>query len=307
MTAVKQSLDWSLETGTCPALLCYHQLPGMMECHELGRSVMEIALFIGSGVVILAFIAGRFVLRKRKAKQAEAFAGERGWRYVPSDVGILDAYPQTFPFYSEGGSRSKPGLTIGDNSQGGARNLMHLNAGDYAGHSFTYTYTTYDRDSDNKSSSQNHYWHVVGLELPVPFPNLIVRRRRKLDALENRLTKPVEFPSPELTAAYTIHSEHPPAVFDIITPEMAQWLVGEEFRDEMVMQDHSFYVFRKGKQKFENIDSMLGQLRGFLSRIPAEAWQKAQGEYPRPQRVRNADALNVNQMKDAYREWRETR
>ena len=267
---------------------------------------MENAFFIAIGGIVLVSIVGGYVLRKRRAKQTEEFAKQRGWRYVPSEVGILDSYPQTFPFYSEGGSRSKPGLSIGDSSQGGAVDLMHLNTGDYAGHSFTYTYRTHGTDSDNNSTSTDHNWHVVGLELPVPFPNLTIRRRRKLDALGNALTKPLDFASPELTAAYTIHSEHPPAAFDIFTPEMIQWLVGEQFRDEMVMQDHCVYVFRKGKQKLEAIDPMLGQLSGFLNRIPAEAWQKAQGEYPRPQRVRKVDALDLNQMKAAYQEWRES-
>ena len=267
---------------------------------------MNNALFIGIAVFIFVVAVGGFVVRARNAKKAREFAAARGWRYEKSDVGILGSYPQLFPFYSQTGGRGKPGLSFGDSDQGEARDVLYFNAGDFFGHSFTYTYTTHEQNSDNETSTKKHYWHVVGLELPTPFPSLIIRRRRKLDALENRLTKPVEFPQADLNAAYTIHSEHPPAAFDIVTPQMAEWLVHEEFRNEMVLQDHKLYVYKKGRQKLDNVDPMLKQLTDFLAHIPAAVWQKTQGEYPRPQRVNYVQSLDLGQMKAAYDEWRES-
>lgn len=267
---------------------------------------MNNALIIGIAVVIFAVIIGGFVARARAAKKTKELAAARGWRYEKSDVGILDSYPQLFPFYSETGGRGKPGLSFGDTSHGEARDVLYFNAGDFPANSFTYTYTTHEQNSDNETSTTKNYWHVVGLDLPTPFPSLIIRRRRKLDALENRLTKPVEFPQADLNAAYTIHSEHPPAALDIVTPQMAAWLVHEEFRNEMVLQDQKLYVFSKGRQKIDNIDPMLKQLTDFLAHIPAETWQKTQGEYPRPERIKHVQSLDLGQMKAAYDEWRDS-
>lgn len=267
----------------------------------------NILLFVAVGVILAVIIGGivfRKVQRTRAAKQAEQFAQQRGWRYVASDNSVLTSYPQLFPFYVSGRSTSRPGTSFGDSSTDEARDVLHLKSGEYPAQSFTYSYTTYDEDSGKSSSAKTRLWHIVGLELPVPFPSLIVRRRRRLELPQARLTKPVELPSADLNAMYSVHSEHQPAAFEIMTPEMVQWLLTEQFQDEMVLQDHRLYVFSKGRQRLENIDLMLTQLSGFLSRIPAEAWQKAQGEYPRPARVQMFEALDLSKMTDAYKEWR---
>lgn len=265
---------------------------------------MEKYIIAAATIVILTIIAARFVAKKRQGQKLMAFAEERGWRYEKSDATILDSYPQLLPFYAEGRSSAKPGLSFGGGRDDDAQDVMYFNAGQYPGHSFTYAYTSYDRDSDGSTSSQVRPWHVVGLELPLPLPQMIIRRRRKLDALESRLTKPIEFSHPGLAEAYTVHAEHPPAAIDIMTPEMAQWLVAEQFAPEMVMQDHRIYVYTKGVQKTENIDPMIAQLSGFLARVPAHVWQKAQGEYPRPERILKVDRLDLGMMKDAYQQWR---
>lgn len=260
---------------------------------------------------ILALIIGTRVFRrlkgKKAAKQAEQFARERNWRYANSDVSLIRSYPQLFPFYASGRSNARSGISFGDSSTGNALDVLYLQSGKYSGHSFTFTYTSHDSDSDGSSSTKNHFWHVVGLELPVPFPNFIIRRRRKLDMPQGRLTKPLELPSAELNALYTVHSEHYPLAMDVMTPELVQWLVDGQFQREMVLQDRRIYVFNKGRQKLSNIDPMLSQLNGFLSHIPAEAWQKAQGEYPRPERVQIFDALDLGKMKDAYKAWRDSK
>lgn len=92
-----------------------------------------------------------------------------------------------------------------------------------------------------------------------------------------------------------------------MTPEMVQWLVDGLFQHELVLQDQRIYVFSQGRQKLANIDPMLSQLTGFLSRIPAEVWRKAEGEYPRPDRVQIFDALDLGKMKDAYKDWRDSK
>lgn len=258
--------------------------------------------------VITALSVGRSVLRRRRAARAKDFAQERGWGYEPVNDLVLEGYPQVYPFYSQGRSTSKPGLSIGGNNRSdSARDVLRFMVGDYPSESFTYTYVTYDSGSDGGSSAQHSYWHVLGLELPVPFPHLTIRRNRKFKIGARSLPERVDFPDPALTAAYAIHCEYPAAAFDLITPATAQWLVAEEFQDEMVLHDNRLFVFRKGKQDLERLDAMIGMLTGFLSRIPAEAWRKAQGEYPRPQRIVMYDAFNLNVIKDAYQQWKDSK
>jgi len=272
--------------------------------------VDNVLLFLAVGAILAMVIGGivfRKVQRNRAAKQAAQFAHDRNWRYVASDSSIVTSYPQLFPFYASGRSTSQPGISFGGSSAGDAHDVLSLRSGEYSGQSFTYTYTSYDDDSEKSSSTKTHLWHIVGLELPVPFPNLIVRRRRKLELPQARLTKPVELSSADLNALYSVHSEHHPAAFDMMTSEMVQWLLAEQFQSEMVMQDRRLYVFNKGRQKLENIDPMLAQLSGFLSRIPTEAWQKAQGEYPRPARVQMVQALDLGKITDAYKDWRDSK
>jgi len=268
--------------------------------------VMDPIIIFGVAALILVIAIGGAVRRARNSKKVQGLAAERGWRYEKSDAGVLSTYPQLFPFYSHGEGRSKPGISFGDRVSGEARDVLYLTEGEYSGQSFTYTYTTYERDSDGDTSSKKHYWHVVGFELPTAFPNLTIRRRRKLDFFENKLTKPVDLPYSELNSAYTIHSEHAPAALDIVTAAMAQWLVREQFRAEIVLQDRRVYVYTKGRQKIENIDPMVKQIIDFLAHIPQEAWQKTRGEYPQPQRVKYVESLDLNQMKSAYDDWRES-
>lgn len=267
---------------------------------------MEPIIIFGVAALILVVAVGGAVMRARNSKEVQALADERGWRYEKSDARILSSYPQLFPFYSQGQSRSKPGISFGDSDSGEARDVLYLKAGEYSGQSFTYTYKTHETDSDGDTSTKNHYWHIVGFELPTSFPNLTIRRRRKLDLFENKLTKPVDFPYPELNSEYTIHSEHAPAALDIVTAEMAQWLVREQFRAEIVLQDRRVYVYTKGRQKLENIDPMIKQISDFLAHIPEVAWQKTRGEYPQPQRVKYVEGLDLGQMKSAYDDWRES-
>ncbi len=110
----------------------------------------------------------------------------------------------------------------------------------------------------------------------------------------------------DLNAAYTIRSEHPPAAMDIITPDTARWLIDQELKNPIVLQDHHLFTYAKGHQKVEAIDPMLAVLTGFLGRIPQQAWQKAQGEYPRPERKRTVP-VNLERIVDAVRGYRETR
>lgn len=265
---------------------------------------MNSIIFVVVVVFIVASLAGGIVLRRKRAKQAQEFVESRGWRYAKSDIGVLDSYPQLFPLNGGMDIREsmgqQSGLNFGGRNERDARNVIYLNAGNYAGHSFTCHYVTAERGSDNETSKQTHNWHVVGLELPVPFPNMTIRRRRKLDRLENKITKPVEFPMADFNAAYTIHSEHPPAAMDLITPDTAQWLMAQELKNEIVLEDDRIYVYAKGQQKVENIDPMLALLTGFLDRIPQTAWQKAQGEYPRPRRMRMGP-VDVSQIADVVR------
>lgn len=271
---------------------------------------MNNTLLVVAVCLILAVIIGGIVFRRvqntRATKQAKQFASDRNWRYVASDGSVVASYPQLYPFYVSGRSTFRPGLSSGNGSPDDCRDVLYFQSGEYSGQSFTYTFTSHD-DSDNSSKPKRHLWHIVGLELPIPFPNLIIRRRRKIELPQARLTKPVELPSAELNSLYAVHSEHHPAALDLMTPEMIQWLVGGQFQNEMVMQDHRLYVFSKGRQKLENIDPMLAQLNGFLSHIPGEVWQKAQGEYPRPARVQMVESLDFGKMKDAYKEWRDTK
>lgn len=272
---------------------------------------MDNTLIVVAVCAVFVLVIGGMVLRRVRgaqvAKQAKQYAAERNWQYVSSDSGVVAKYPQLYPFYISGRSTSRPGISFGDSSTDAALDVLRFKSGDYPGESFTYTYTTHDDDSRSSSNPKHHFWHVVGLELPVPFPNLIIRRRRNIELPQVRLTKPVEIPSAELNSLYAVHSEHHPFAVDIMTPEMVQWLVGGQFQHEMVMQDSRLYLFCKGRQKLENIDAMLAQLNGFLTHVPATAWQKAQGEYPRPQRIQMVQSLDIGMMKDAYKEWRDTK
>lgn len=268
---------------------------------------MEYPIFIIVALIIVATIVGRFVRdrkrRKQTEEQAQQLAQSRGWRYVESDIGILDSYSLLPPLSGEdsGGSRN----------QFDARHVIFLTAGDYPGHSFTHYHTANYTDSDGDSKRDTSRKHVVGLELPVPFPNVTIRSRRRSDRVFNKLnkvfntkTKPVEFPMEEFNAAYTVHSEHPPAALEIITTDTARWLIEQDLKDEIVLQDHLIVIYKDGYQQVENIDSMLAVLTGLLTRVPQEAWQKAQGEYPRPKRYHYSDAVNLNKIADAVKDYR---
>lgn len=266
--------------------------------------------------LVFVFIVGGVIMRKLKsnnaAKEAQEFARSKNWQYESANEAIVGSYPQLFPLYAEGRSTRQPGINVAASTEELARDILYFHAGRYPGQSFTLTYAAYDTgtagSSEDSSNSKRHFWHIVGLELPVPLPELTVRPRRKIDALERRLTKPIELSSDEFNSSYAVYSEHPPFAHDVFSADMMTWLMQGAFKNQLVLQDHKIYVFSKGRQNVEKIDAMLAHLEGFLARIPSTVWHKAQSaEYPRPERIKLSNTLNVSEMINAYKDWRDSK
>lgn len=244
-------------------------------------------------VAVVAIGAGVLLMRRAKGKKFEAFAAERGWRYEPRDrEQLVFQYPEVYPF------------GVGQAQEGKGRvcsNILHLTDGDIAGQSFDYSYTGLKgsaafglsddeleralRKAEDSELEKKHF-HVVGIRLPQPLPQLTVRPKVSINAMPGGAGQRVQFESSQFNGAWIVNSEYPRAAHDVMHPRMMEWMLAQDPKVNLSIEDSVLFAVREGTQKLENIDQMLALLTQFVDQVPEHVWQKAQGEYPRPQRQR---------------------
>lgn len=220
-------------------------------------------------VAIVAVVAAVNAYGQRK--RFEEYATRRGWEYTPSEHSLAKSFPQMAPFGS-GSSRR-------------CTNVLRYRAGEHAGLSFDYSFTV-SRGSGENRSSTTYRFHVVSLDLPHPLPRLTLRPEGMFDGVAKLFgSQDVQFESEEFNRAWFVQSEHLPAAHDLIHPRTMGWLLEPAQRGaSFAIEDGVLFTFIKGRQNLENIDPLIGRLAGLLGHVPEFMWQKAQGEYPRPER-----------------------
>lgn len=237
-------------------------------------------------VFIVTVMVVKFVRGRGQEKKIAELAEQRGWSFAHRDDQLLWRYPELFPL-SEGREQT-------------VRNLLTftVDGNMYSSFDFTSTGSTTTSSNDDDSTSTSRY-HVVGVNLPVPLPELTIRARRRLDALENKLTKPEPI-DPEFDQTWTVHGECSPATMAIMSAQQREFINVHDKKTRIVIQDDVLFTYRSGRQTVENIDEMIALLTGFMNRIPSDVWQAAQaGSYPRPVRTRSAFRVDLDQVANA--------
>lgn len=224
-------------------------------------------------IVAAVLAVGGFSIYQSYArrKRFEQYAQTRGWQYTPSDNSLARTFPQQAPF--------------GNGSSRRCTNVLRHRSGEYTGYSFDYSYKVSSGSGENRSTT-TYRFHVVSLDLPFSLPRLTLRPEGTLDGVAKFFgSQDVQFESAEFNQAWFVQSEHLPAAHDVIHPRMMAWLLeGSQRRARFVIEDGILYTFLTGRQDVDNVDPLIARLTGFAERIPGFVWQKAQGEYPRPER-----------------------
>lgn len=222
-------------------------------------STLVYGLFILIAALIVVSILYRRSRSRRRERVTAEFAAERGWQYqhqVPRE--FLHTLPSAYPFSG------------GDNQ--GAYDL--ITGGELM--SFGFYFWTRTTSADDSSSRVD--FHVVALPLPAPLPQVQISTKR--GAL--RQGGALRFESAAFNSAWLVYSEHPQAAYDLLHPRMLEWLQARS--GNYLVQDERIYYWRQGPQEPAAVEEIAVDLRAFVDLIPAHVWQKAQGEYPRPQR-----------------------
>lgn len=233
---------------------------------------MDISPLVILAVAVVLALGGFSIYQSYlRRKRFEEYAQARGWQYTPSDASLARAFPQQAPFGS-GSSRR-------------CTNVLRHRSGKYTGYSFDYSYQVSSGSGENRSTT-TYRFHVVSLDLPHPLPRLTLRPEGALDGVAKFFgSQDVQFESAEFNRAWFVQAEHLPAAHDVIHPQMMTWLLeAPQQGARFVIEDQILYTFRTGRQMRENIDPLIARLVAFSEHIPAFVWQKAQGEYPRPER-----------------------
>lgn len=211
-----------------------------------------------AGVIVLTSLR-QLGKAKRRRKAVAEFAAERGWEHhEEASRDFLHTLPDTYPF-------------AGGNDQGVTNLLI-----DGTLMSFDFHFWTETTTSDDTSSKVP--FHVVLLPLPAPLPRVQISTKRGAQRQGGAL----RFESAAFNKSWLVYSEHPQAAYDVLHPRLMEWL--QERKGNFVIQDERIYYWVRGTQDVTAIDAIASDLRAFVEQIPAHVWQKAQGEYPRPQR-----------------------
>lgn len=224
-------------------------------------------LYVVVALGILVVFAVALYLRHLERKRFEEYARARGWAYARSEPSLPRAFPQVEPF-GRGSSRR-------------CTNVFRYDVEGRTGYSFDYAYTQSSGAGDNRSTT-TYRFHVVSTELPQPLPRLTVRPENPLDGVTKFFgSQDVQFESEEFNRAWLVRSDHLPAAHDVIHPRMMDWLMQPANRGaRFVLEGTVLFTFTRGRQRLENIDSMIASVAAFREGIPAFVWQKARGEYP---------------------------
>lgn len=233
-------------------------------------------------VFIIAVVGYRFYRGRAQRRELEGYAKSRGWSYAAHDSSLGGRYLTLFPFAAGDSNRFENVVRFQDDSR--------------TVESFDYQFTETATSSEDSSTTTR--FHVVGLELPQPIPQLQVRRASRIPLNLGVL----KFESEQFNKRWMVQGEHPAAAHDIIHQGMMEWLLTQDGTFPIALQDTLVFTFVEGRQKTERIDEMLAFLKDFVERIPNHAWQKAEaGEYPRPKRYQMTNDLGtfVRAAKDA--------
>lgn len=225
------------------------------------------------GAVVVAVLAGGFVLERRRRERLLLFATRRGWRYAGEDPTLAHLFDGT-PF-----------------GRGDRRRARNVLTGTESGRPFTafdYTYQTHSTDSKGHRTTQTHRFGVCAVPLPAPVGMVEVAPEGVLSRAAGAvgLVQDIDLESEAFNRRFSVRAADRKLASDVLTPRTMQYL--ESVRPAAWRLQGSHIVsWHPGRLDPAEVVRTCAVLCRVVDGIPAFVWKDAgvgpAGDYdPRP-------------------------
>lgn len=221
--------------------------------------VLIFAAFLALAVVAVVF---SYLAAKKRREAMAAYAASRGWRYEVEQPLLVDRF--TGPPFGLGFGRRAHNVLYGSHD---GRDLV----------SFDYEYKT-QTSNGKQTTTQVHRFSVLGLSMGVYMPPLSVDPENFLDRFVGRLTgNDIDLESEEFNRSFTVSSPDRKFAFDVLHPQMMEFLLQHRQVGWRFEQD-SMLMISRGQRTPAQIDATLQVMDGITDRVPEFVWLRLKGQ-----------------------------
>lgn len=226
-------------------------------------------LFVAFGVLVVALIIFAIIAEGKRKDRLASFAQSLGWTWYPGPFAVPGAGFWEKGFFGPPDA-DLPLFPVFEGfepfGEGHSQQIKNVIAGTWEGlewQVFDYEYETGTGD-DKRSYS---YW-VLAARLPLQLPPLTLSPENlgtKLGQLVG--IRDIKFELDEFNRTYYVQCDEPKAAYDIISPQMIEYLMSIDPRDWQ-MSGPYVVLHELGSQEPDNTMIGMQQIRGFYERIP---------------------------------------
>ena len=223
---------------------------------------MEPVWIVLAVVGVIGMIALSFYLKAKRRQELQAFAGQHGLQFSPSDPFGLVGWP--FTLFRKGEGRGVENVMWGP-WQGGEPVTA-----------FDYWYYTESTDSKGHRTRSYSRFSCAMVEVPAAFPHLEVARENLFTRMADGMgLEDIEFESPEFNRRYNVKATERRFAYELLDTRMLDWLVGFDQGYAFEVVGNRVLAYRR-RTNAAGLLPLIGTLRMFRDRIPRVAW----GLYP---------------------------
>jgi hypothetical protein len=221
--------------------------------------VLIFAAFLALAVVAVVF---SYLAAKKRREAMAAYAAARGWRYEVEQPLLVDRF--TGPPFGLGFGRRAYNVLYGTHD---GRDLV----------SFDYEYKT-QTSNGKQTTTQVHRFSVLGLSMGVYMPPLTVDPESFLDRFVGRITgNDIDLESEEFNRAFTVSCPDRKFAFDVLHPQMMEFLLQHRQVGWRFEQDSMLMVAR-GQRTPAQIEATIAVMDGITDRVPEFVWLRLKGQ-----------------------------
>lgn len=217
-----------------------------IEAEKMGGEVIIVVMIL-LVIGVVAYLGHQAA--KRRQEEMFLLAAQLGLQFEPHPEDLHDRYDGFTPF-GRGDSRK-------------CHNHLFGRAGEIDWDIFDYQFTT----GTGKDRHTEH-WGIVVAQISLVLPRMTIRPEGFFDKFAALVGfDDINFESEQFSSRYHVKCDDRKACFDLIHPQMMEYLLAGEARDWQI-RGTRIILTRRGKQSIEQIDQDIKLIEGFMTRVP---------------------------------------
>jgi hypothetical protein len=226
---------------------------------------MEGLLFVGLAAVLGVIALGYRRWHHRRAESLQQLCLERGWRYLPSDPGIVDGLALSFPLFAAGDP---------------PRDFDHVVVARQGGTAVTlgdYSHREWSTDSEGRSTRTTSRHAVAVVALPGRLPALRLAKEGALTRIGGALgLRDVEVGWAPFDRRFRVKGASED-VLPLLHAAMTELLVAQPY-DSWEISGRRLLIARRGRWRREEYEAICELADQFVRLVPSTLWSERAAE-----------------------------